>query len=116
MKKIDKEKIKTWFITGASSGVGYHLTLELLKRGYNVIAVSRNIPNIKHDNVLCLSVDVTKPETIKEAIKKGIDQFGKIDVLSNNAGISANITTEEENLEHMKKLWKLIFRNFQHNS
>lgn len=109
MKKIDKEKIKTWFITGASSGVGYHLTLELLKRGYNVIAVSRNIPNIKHDNVLCLSVDVTKPETIKEAIKKGIDQFGKIDVLSNNAGISANITTEEENLEHMKKVMETNF-------
>ncbi len=43
MKKIDKNKIKTWFVTGASSGIGYELCFWLLKRGYNVIAVSRNI-------------------------------------------------------------------------
>ena len=72
MGKISKDKIKTWFITGASSGVGKKLAHELLNRGYNVIAVSRRIPDISHENVLCLSVDVTKPETIKKAIQKGI--------------------------------------------
>ena len=109
MKKIDKEKIKTWFVTGASSGVGYEMCKQLLERGYNVIAVSRRIPNFEHENVLCLSVDVTKPETIQDAIQKGIDRFGKIDVLSNNAGISANITCEEETLEHMKEVMEVNF-------
>lgn len=109
MGKIAKEKIKTWFITGASSGVGYKLAEELLSRGYNVIAVSRRVPDICHENVLCLSVDVTKPETIKEAIQKGIDRFGRIDVLSNNAGISANIIAEEETLEHMKEVMETNF-------
>ena len=109
MGKIAKEKIKTWFITGASSGVGHKLAEELLSRGYNVIAVSRRVPDICHENVLCLSVDVTKPETIKEAIQKGIDRFGRIDVLSNNAGISANIIAEEETLEHMKEVMETNF-------
>lgn len=109
MKKIDKEKIKTWFVTGASSGVGYEMCKQLLERGYNVIAVSRRIPNFEHENVLCLSVDVTKPKTIHDAIQKGIDRFGKIDVLSNNAGISSNITCEEETLEHMKEVMEVNF-------
>lgn len=109
MKKIDKEKIKTWFITGASSGIGYKLCIELLNRGYNVIAVSRRVPNINHDNALCLSVDVTKSDTIKTAIEEGIKRFEKIDVLSNNAGISANITCEEETIEHMKQVMDTNF-------
>ncbi len=109
MKKIDREKIKTWFVTGASSGVGNKICLELLKRGYNVIAVSRRVPNIEHENILCLSVDVTKPDTIQEAINKGIEKFGRIDVLLNNAGISSVITCEEETLEHMKNVMETNF-------
>ena len=109
MKKIDKNKIKTWFVTGASSGVGHELCKQLLERGYNVIAVARRVPDFEHENALCLSVDVTAPQTIQEAILKGIDKFGKIDVLSNNAGISANITCEEENLEHMKEVMEVNF-------
>lgn len=109
MKKIDKEKIKTWFVTGASSGVGNKICLELLKRGYNVIAVSRRVPNIEHENILCLSVDVTKPDTIQDAINKGIEKFGRIDVLLNNAGISSVITCEEETLEHMKNVMETNF-------
>lgn len=109
MKKIEKEKIKTWFVTGASSGVGHELCAQLLDRGYNVIAIARRIPDFKHENALCLSADVTKPETIKEAVKQGIERFKKIDVLSNNAGISAGITCEEETLEHMKQVMEVNF-------
>ena len=109
MKKITKDKIKTWFVTGASSGVGLEMCNQLLKRGYNVVAVARRVPQIDGENVLCLSVDVTKPQTIKEAIEKAKECFGRIDVLVNNAGISANITLEEENLEHMKKVIETNF-------
>lgn len=109
MKKIDKNKIKTWLVTGASSGIGYQLTKELLNREYNVIAVARRTPDIIHKNVLCLSVDVTKPEAINEAIQKGIEKFGKIDVLFNNAGLTASITIEEETLKHMKEVMETNF-------
>ena len=45
MKKINKELIKTWFVTGASSGVGKEICKQLSERGYNVIAVARRIPD-----------------------------------------------------------------------
>lgn len=109
MKKIAKEKIMTWFVTGASSGVGSELCKQLLERGYNVIAVSRRIPDFKHENALCLSADVTNPDSINGAIKKGIEQFGRIDVLSNNAGICSHITLEEEELSHMKEVMETNF-------
>lgn len=109
MSKIEKEKIKTWFITGGSSGIGYKLSLELLNRGYNVITISRTKPQITHPNVLCISADVTKPDEIKNAISEGIKRFGRIDVLSNNAGISANITLEDETLDHMKEVMETNF-------
>ena len=109
MKKINKEKIKTWFVTGASSGVGHELCKQLLDRDYNVVAVSRRIPDFKHKNAFCLSCDVTDPESVKEAINKGIEHFKKIDVVSNNAGISTSVIFEEETLEHMKKVMDVNF-------
>lgn len=113
MRKIDKDKIKTWFVTGASSGIGKEMCLQLLQRGYNVVAVSRRMPSFSDysdsKNLLCLSVDVTSPVSIQEAINKGILKFKKIDVLVNNAGISASVTCEEENLEHMKQVMETNF-------
>ena len=109
MKQIEKEKILTWFVTGASSGVGYELCKQLIEKGYNVIAVSRRIPDFTQPNVLCLSVDVTNPETINDAVKKGIEKFGRIDVLSNNAGISSYLTVEEEPVEEMRKVMETNF-------
>ena len=102
MKKIDKNLIKTWLVTGASSGFGQETCKQLLERGYNVIAVSRRIPQFTQSNALCLSVDVTKPETIEEAVKKGIEYFGGIDVVINHAGISTKIALEDETYESMK--------------
>lgn len=109
MKKINKEKIKTWFVTGASSGVGHELCKQLLDRDYNVVAVSRRIPDFKHKNAFCLSCDVTDPESVNEAINKGIEHFGRIDVVSNNAGISSYLTAEEETLEEMKRVMDVNF-------
>ena len=68
-QKIDKSKIKTWFVTGASTGVGHEMCRQLLETRdgmYNVIAVSRRVPDFNHPNALCLSVDITKPEDIKK--------------------------------------------------
>lgn len=109
MLKIQKEKISTWFVTGASSGFGHNLSLKLLERGYNVVCISRTIPNIVHDNCLCLSCDVTNIESVKKTIGLALERFKRIDVLSNNAGISASIMLEDENLEHMKEVMNTNF-------
>ena len=83
-KKIDKEKIKTWFITGASSGLGHELCRQLSERGYNVIAAARRKPDFEQGNILSLSMNVTKKEEIKNAINEGIKKFGEINVIVNN--------------------------------
>ena len=100
MGKISRDRIKSWFVTGASSGLGQELCRQLVRRGYNVVAVARRVPEINldggsRDNLLCLSCDVTKPEDIKSAIDSGMNKFGGIDVLANFAGISSGVTFEE---------------------
>ena len=106
---MDKEHVRTWFVTGASSGIGHEMCRQLLSRGYNVIAVSRRVPDFSQDNALCLSVDVTKPEDIERAVQEGLTRFGRIDVLMNNAGMSSNRTLEEVSCEEMRRVMEVNF-------
>ena len=81
---------KTVFITGASSGFGRLTTKKFQAEGWNVVATMRSPKKENElnqlDNVLVAELDVTKPETITNAVKEATDKFGTIDVLVNNAG------------------------------
>lgn len=82
--------MKTVFITGTSSGIGKETAKLFQAKGWNVIATMRN-PEAetelnKLENVLVLQCDVTDRKSIKNAIDTGIQTFGNIDVLVNNAG------------------------------
>ncbi len=83
--------IKTWFITGASRGLGKSIAEAVLKSGHKVIATARNKKVITdiyadHENLLVLDLDVTDPNTIDAALSKAIAWTGCVDVLVNNAG------------------------------
>lgn len=82
--------MKTIFITGASSGIGRATAKLFQSKGWNVIATMRNPQNENEltafKNVIVLKCDVTKGTDIKNAIQTGLQKFGKIDVLVNNAG------------------------------
>ncbi|HEU5046415.1 MAG TPA: oxidoreductase [Rickettsiales bacterium] len=92
---------KVWFITGCSSGFGKILTQELLKSGERVVATARKVEALSHlqdindANLLTLPLDVTKRDTISEAVKRAHDHFGAIDVLVNNAGYGIMSALEE---------------------
>jgi len=83
---------KVWFITGASKGMGLEVAKTVLFNGDKVIATSRNlqeqIANIGQatENLLLLQVDITNEIEVKIAMAKGIETFGRIDVVLNNAG------------------------------
>lgn len=81
---------KTILITGASSGIGKATAKYFHEKGWNVIATMRTPEKEEEltqlDNVLVTRLDVQDSASIASAVEAGIAQFGKIDVLVNNAG------------------------------
>ncbi|KAF7587716.1 hypothetical protein BBP40_006823 [Aspergillus hancockii] len=93
-----------WLITGASSGLGFSLSLYALAAGHHVIATVRSttksakaVQNIQGKGGKVLELDVTKPDTISSAVKQAESFYGKIDVLVNNAGYSLLAAVEDIN-------------------
>lgn len=84
---------QTIFITGASSGIGKETAKLFQSKGWNVIATMRNPEKetdlIKLENVCVSKLDVLDLGSIQQAINDGIQKFGSIDVLLNNAGYGA---------------------------
>ena len=82
----------TILITGASSGIGRATALRFQAEGWNVIATMRDPSGsdlAELDRALVTRLDVTDTTSISAAISAGIDRFGAIDVLLNNAGYGA---------------------------
>lgn len=97
----------TVLITGASSGFGKETAKLFHKNGWNVIATMRSPEKEAElaalNNILISKLDVTDKATIQSAVKEGIDKFGKIDVLVNNAGYGAIGALETSPEEEIKK-------------
>ena len=84
--------MKTWFITGASRGLGLETARAALAAGDRVVATGRDPAPLHEalsgtpDRVLALPLDVTDGPGIAAAVAAAMERFGRIDVLVNNAG------------------------------
>src|SRR5215469_2782907 len=82
---------KTAIVTGASKGIGAGVVEAFLKRGYNVVANSRNIsktnPFPASPNLALVDGDIGHPQTAARIVETAVSRFGRIDILINNAGI-----------------------------
>jgi NAD(P)-dependent dehydrogenase (short-subunit alcohol dehydrogenase family) len=100
-------KKKTVLITGTSSGIGKATVLTFAEMGWNVIATQRNPENetdfSKFPNVKMYSLDVTDLESIKLTMSQAQKEFGKIDVIINNAGYGVDGVFEAMSDEIIEK-------------
>ena len=98
---------QTILITGASSGIGKATAKLFQEKGWNVIATMRSPEKEEEltqlDNVLVTRLDVTDETSIAQAVATGIEKFGKIDVLLNNAGYGAYGPLEAFPMENIRR-------------
>lgn len=86
------ENTRVWFITGASSGLGYEFTKKVLESGDKVVGVARNIEKLNElkyqfeGMLLPLSLDVTDRSAVFTTVETAIKHFGRLDIVINNAG------------------------------
>lgn len=104
--------MKTWLITGCSSGFGRSIALAVLESGDRVIVTSRRVSDVEDiaatapDRALALALDVTDPEQIREVVARATDHFGGIDVLVNNAGYGYRGAVEEGEDEEVRAIFE----------
>ena len=90
-------KQKIALVTGAGTGVGRAASLALMNAGYTVVLAGRRMEMLEEtkklgDNVgksLCVSADTTSPASIAALFAKVMENYGRLDVLFNNAGMGA---------------------------
>jgi short-subunit dehydrogenase len=106
----------TLIVTGASSGIGYALALRAARDGYRVVAVARRsrrldelATEIRNDGERCvvLAGDVTERDMPARIVATALQNFGRIDVVVNNAGGGAYGALLEESDAAIEAQWQL---------
>jgi NAD(P)-dependent dehydrogenase (short-subunit alcohol dehydrogenase family) len=107
--------MKTWLITGCSSGFGRSLAQAVLEAGYNAVVTARNPRAVKNltsafpQTSVATALDVTKADQVAGAIKLAEQRFGGVDVLVNNAGHGYRGAVEEGDEKEVADLFAANF-------
>lgn len=106
--------MKTWFITGTSSGFGKELaTIVARQSDTQLIAAARHTDDLAYLDVFDatriekVSIDVTNESQIKTGVAQAIQRFGTIDVLVNNAGLGYFSTIEESDMAKVRYMFEV---------
>ena len=109
--------MEVYWVTGASSGIGRELSLQLSERGHYVIMSSRNVEKLDEVARLCkhsermriLPMDISNYHSITEKVEEAIAFFGRVDVLVNNAGISQRSLIMETKMKVYEQLMRVNY-------
>jgi NAD(P)-dependent dehydrogenase (short-subunit alcohol dehydrogenase family) len=102
--------MRTWLITGCSSGFGRAIAEAALHQGDQVVATARDphsLADLTGAHVVAL--DVTDQDQIDAAVQATLDRYSRIDVLVNNAGTGSVGAVEELGMEHLRDLMEIMF-------
>lgn len=104
-------------VTGAGTGIGKRTVLMLWEAGYSVVLAGRRIEpleqtvqeaGVSSERVLMMPTDVRDPEAVAALFAATVDKFGRLDVLFNNAGVSAPvIPLEDVSYEEWHTVWDI---------
>jgi 3-oxoacyl-[acyl-carrier protein] reductase len=112
MLKLDG---KTALVTGASQGIGEAVARLLARQGARVVLAARNEERLREiageieaagGKALPLTLDVSRPEIFGERLKSLPEDFASVDVLVNNAGVTADNLLARMSLEE----WERVIR------
>ncbi len=101
---------KVVLITGASSGMGKSAANILNYQGYKVYAAARRVDQMKdleENGILPISLDLTREDSMVEAINLILDKEGKIDILINNAGYGSYGSVEDVPLNEARRQFEV---------
>jgi NADP-dependent 3-hydroxy acid dehydrogenase YdfG len=102
-------------VTGANAGIGFHLTKELLQRDYRVAALDISLNNLNslmasHPQLLRPSLcDVSSQPQVERTIASVLQEWGKIDILINNAALALFRPFEEKPLEEARREFEVNY-------
>jgi short-subunit dehydrogenase len=110
---------KCILITGASSGIGAALAVVFARKGAQLVLGARNLeklqvvadalPNEGKARCVCVATDVSVESECKALVDAGIERFGGIDAVINNAGISMRALFRDADLEVIRRLMDTNF-------
>ena len=108
---------KVVWVTGASSGIGKALVIELSSLGAKLILSSRKKESLEEVKALCsnaknvviLPLDLEKYESLNAKVEEAINCFGKIDILVNNGGISQRSFAKDTHISVDKRLMDINY-------
>lgn len=101
---------KTWFVTGASRGMGRGLVEQLLKRGDAVAATLRRPEQLDElasrfgDRLWTRALDVTDSDAVRRVMGEAFDAMGHVDVIVSNAGYGVSGAAEDLDDDHIDAL------------
>lgn len=107
--------MKTWLITGCSSGLGAGIAKAVLRQGDRAAITARNPAALESlvraypGQALPLRLDLNDPNSIEQAVRETVQQFGPVDVLVNNAGHGYRAAIEESEHEAVAELFQANF-------
>jgi len=96
---------KVALVTGASSGIGESTALKLKELGYTVYGAARRVGHMQRltqSGIKILAMDVTDDASMQAGIEAIIAEFGRIDVLVNNAGYGSYGAVEDVQMEEAR--------------
>ncbi|PPJ58884.1 hypothetical protein CBER1_04469 [Cercospora berteroae] len=110
---------QVFFITGTSTGFGQELVKKALQEGDKVVATARNSSKLSFDGTtkdhyLAVDLDVTDKSSVDKAFDAALKQFGRIDVVVNNAGYGLSGEFESVSDEQARTQMEVNFFGLLH--